>query len=248
MNTKSRNIGLAALTVSVLAGTGVAVGASQSNAAPGTVHTASSSLTVRSGPSTGSAKVGTLRKGAKVNITCQTKGSRVNGTYGSSVWWDKIGAGRYVSDAYVYTGSDNRVAPLCGTKTPPAPAQGNRAWGDVTDHNTGAAGQCTYGAYAKFKAYSGVYPLIGGNAKDMAANARAHHWTVTYAPQANSMVVFQPGVHGANRTYGHVAWVKAVHGNTIDIVEMNWPNKWTYTTRTVTDVSGMQYILAPKKR
>ncbi len=251
MNKKTRNIAVAGLALSALAGTGVAVGASQSDAATGTVHTASAALTVRSGPSTSAAKVGTLKKGAKVDIICQTKGTRVNGTYGSSTWWDKIAGGRYVSDAYIYTGSDGRVAPLCGKPSnpnPPAPTQGNRKWGDTISSNTGSSGQCTWGAYNKFKQYSGKYPLIRGNAKDMANNARAHGWTVTYTPAAHSMVVFAPGVHGANATYGHVAWVTAVHGKSIDIVEMNWKGKGIYNTRTVTDVSGMQYILAPAKR
>ncbi|GAB3581860.1 C40 family peptidase [Calidifontibacter terrae] len=80
---------------------------------PGTVHTKSANLTVRSGPSSSAAAVGSLRKGSKVAISCQIQGTRVNGTYGSSTWWDKIGTGRYVSDAYVLTGSDGRVAPLC---------------------------------------------------------------------------------------------------------------------------------------
>ena len=60
--------------------------------------------------------------------------------------------------------------------------------------------------------------------------------------------VARTGVHGANRTYGHVAWVTAVRGKTIDIVEMNYKGKYVYNTRTVTDMSGMQYILAPKAR
>ncbi|HZN17992.1 MAG TPA: hypothetical protein VFB84_07390 [Micromonosporaceae bacterium] len=45
-------------------------------------------------------------------MTCQRTGETVTGTYGTSSWWDKVGAG-YVADAYIYTGSDGRVAPLC---------------------------------------------------------------------------------------------------------------------------------------
>jgi uncharacterized protein YraI len=96
---------------------GVAVAA---DAATGTVHTASASLSVRSGPGTGYAKVGTLRKGAKVDIVCQTYGGRVDGTYGSSRVWNKIGAGRWISDAYTYTGSDGFVAPRCGSGDGPS--------------------------------------------------------------------------------------------------------------------------------
>lgn len=252
MKKTARNLGLGAAGLALAAGGAIGVGASQSDAAPGTVQTASATLNIRSGPSTNSPIVGKLAKGTKVDIKCQTYGSTVRGTYRSSRIWDKIGPGKYVADSYVYTGSNGFVAPKCGTEKTPTqttnPGGIKRAWGDVISYNTGAGGQCTWGAYKKFKEYSGVYPLIRGNAKDMAGNARAHGWTVTYTPQPHSMVVFQPGVHGANRTYGHVAWVTSVSGKTVRIVEMNYKGKWVYNTRTVTDVSGMQYILAPKAR
>lgn len=78
----------------------------------GTVNTSGLALTVRSGPSTGAAAVGSLADGAKVTITCQKHGSKVTGTYGTTTLWDFIGTG-YVSDAYVKTGSDGQVAPTC---------------------------------------------------------------------------------------------------------------------------------------
>ena len=81
--------------------------------ATGTVNTAGSPLTVRSGPSTGSSAVGTVADGATVTISCQIRGESVTGTYGTTTLWDRIGTGRYISDAYVYTGSDGQVAPNC---------------------------------------------------------------------------------------------------------------------------------------
>lgn len=54
-------------------------------------------LTVRSGPGTG------------VTIACQTTGTTVDGTYGTSNIWDRIGAGRYIADAYVPTGHDGYI-------------------------------------------------------------------------------------------------------------------------------------------
>ncbi|GAA5186649.1 SH3 domain-containing protein [Rugosimonospora acidiphila] len=77
------------------------------------MHTAGASLTVRSGPHTTSAAVGSVANGATVNFSCQTTGDTVTGTYGKSNIWDKISTG-YVSDTYVYTGSDGTVAPACG--------------------------------------------------------------------------------------------------------------------------------------
>ncbi|WP_432058612.1 SH3 domain-containing protein [Streptomyces sp. bgisy022] len=70
-------------------------------------------LNVRSGPGTGYAVVRVLAEGARVRITCQTTGTRVTGPYGTSSVWDCIGSGQYVSDAYIYTGSDGYVAPRC---------------------------------------------------------------------------------------------------------------------------------------
>ncbi|MFJ9786429.1 hypothetical protein ACIRSS_43135 [Amycolatopsis sp. NPDC101161] len=93
------------------------VGASPAFAASGTVHTDSgAALTVRATPSTGGSAVGSIADGTAVTISCQTNGSTVDGKYGTSDIWDKVGNG-YVSDAYVYTGSDGRVAPDCAGST-----------------------------------------------------------------------------------------------------------------------------------
>jgi len=81
----------------------------------GTVNTAGSPLTVRSGPGTSYASVGTVADGANVTIGCQTNGTSVTGTYGTSTIWDRIGSGRFISDAYVYTGHDGFIpgVPRC---------------------------------------------------------------------------------------------------------------------------------------
>lgn len=78
----------------------------------GTVNTSGANLTVRSGPGTGYAAVGSVADGSTVKFTCQKKGESVTGTYGTSALWDYIGTG-YVSDAYIYTGSDGQIAPTC---------------------------------------------------------------------------------------------------------------------------------------
>ena len=57
--------------------------------------------------------VDSLANGAKVTIQCQTTGTSVTGTYGTSNIWNRIGSGRFIPDAYTYTGSDGRVAPDC---------------------------------------------------------------------------------------------------------------------------------------
>jgi uncharacterized protein YraI len=96
--------------VSVL-GLGVLVGgAAAAEAATGHVRTQSTPLTVRSGPGTQFAAVGSVAKGATITIVCRAKGTRVNGRYGATSVWNKIGEGRYVSDAYT---TSTQKAPSC---------------------------------------------------------------------------------------------------------------------------------------
>ncbi|GAA4802312.1 peptidoglycan DD-metalloendopeptidase family protein [Lysobacter hankyongensis] len=86
---------------------------SSGGAATGTVRTSGVNLNVRAGPSTDHAIVGSLANGTTVTIQCQTRGESITGTYGTSTLWNRIGSGRFIPDAYTYTGSDGRVAPDC---------------------------------------------------------------------------------------------------------------------------------------
>lgn len=87
-------------------------GGGGASGATGRADTAGPALTVRSGPGTSYAAVGSVPDGATVKIKCQKVGQKVRGKFGTSTLWDNIGSG-YVSDAYIYTGSDGRVAPDC---------------------------------------------------------------------------------------------------------------------------------------
>ncbi|MGH3390821.1 MAG: peptidoglycan DD-metalloendopeptidase family protein [Actinomadura sp.] len=78
----------------------------------GTVNTAGTALTVRSGPTTGNAAIGSVPDGGTVFLTCFRRGTSVTGTFGTSDIWDRVGAG-YIADAYVNTGSDEPVVPGC---------------------------------------------------------------------------------------------------------------------------------------
>ncbi|MCU1681271.1 MAG: Conserved putative secreted protein [Amycolatopsis sp.] len=109
-----RTVGAVALAAAV-----VLAGATPALAASGTVHTDSGvAVTVRSTASTSGKSVGTVASGAAVTIDCQANGETVTGKYGTSDIWDHVPAkGGYVSDTYVYTGSDSRVAPDCAGTT-----------------------------------------------------------------------------------------------------------------------------------
>lgn len=79
----------------------------------GTVRTNGANLNVRAGPSTSNSIVGSLANGASVGIQCQTRGQSVAGYFGTSNIWNRIGTGRFIPDAYTYTGSNGFVAPQC---------------------------------------------------------------------------------------------------------------------------------------
>ena len=112
--------------------------------------------------------------------------------------------------------------------------------------NWATAGQCTWGALNKWYQSEGYYPGgWTGNAMVWDTGAAAAGYTVSGTPRTRSIVVMEPGVHGSS-SVGHVAWVTAVNGNEVTIVEMNaLAGPYNYNTRTVTDVSGMRYIYAP---
>ena len=134
--------------VAAVAGVAAAIalaGATPAFAATGTVHTDSgAALTLRATPSTSGSSVGSVADGTAITISCQTNGSTVDGKYGTSDIWDKVGNG-YLSDAYVYTGSDGRVAPDCDGSTQTCSTSG------LGDHRTCAEAV----AYAKTRVHTG---------------------------------------------------------------------------------------------
>jgi len=61
-------------------------------------------------------------------IVCTKRGDTVNGNWGPTSVWDKQDAGSFISDGSVFTGSNNPVAPDCGT---PAPTGNGSPYGDM---------------------------------------------------------------------------------------------------------------------
>lgn len=218
-----------------------------------TVNTGAGNINVRSGPSTGSQLLSTIPNGTRVAISCHVRGEVYRGgPYGRPTdIWNQLAGGGYVTDGMLETGSNDPVVPTCGGPPAPAPTSG-RSMGQTRTTNPGFAGYCTRGAYAKWCEASGhrFYPALSGNARNWANSARAAGWTVVDDAQPRSIVVFQPGVHGAHRADGHVAWVDSVSqrpdGRYITLTEMNGSagfNRWS--SRTIKDIPGMAYILLP---
>ena len=92
----------------------LAIGAGVSNASvTAKVDTGGTALNERQGPTAASTAEGSLADGASVTISCQTYGQDVAGHLGTSQVWDELSNGEFVSDTYIYTGSDGLVASLC---------------------------------------------------------------------------------------------------------------------------------------
>jgi len=73
-------------------------------------------LKVRAAPGAG-AVIGRVGRGTRLAIRCQASGPAISGRFGRSRVWDQVrvkGRVGYVSDAYVFTGSDGLVAGVCG--------------------------------------------------------------------------------------------------------------------------------------
>ena len=87
--------------------------ASPASATSYDVHTGGGSLNERSAPYTWSTISGSVGDGSSVDVVCQTYGTSVTGTYGTSSIWDQLSDGRFVSDAYVYTGANGMVMGQC---------------------------------------------------------------------------------------------------------------------------------------
>lgn len=249
--------GLAALTTVVAVTTGgLVLGATPAFAGGTGRVVAAPCLNLRSGPNSFSPLVGCVPNQTVVAIDCVSSGTPVTGPFGRETLWDHTvynGVSGFASDAWIYTGTSQAVAPSCGAaapapSSPPSSASG-RATGRKTDRNLGYAGQCTFGALEDWHAATGYYPFWSGDARYWAASARANGWTVVPDAQVRSIVVFQPYVQGAS-SVGHVAWVTGVSrhadGLYVTFHEMNGTRgPGRSDTRTVKDVAGMSYILAP---
>ncbi|WP_155287808.1 CHAP domain-containing protein [Lacticaseibacillus zhaodongensis] len=110
--------------------------------------------------------------------------------------------------------------------------------------NTYPWGQCTW--YAKQR--SGWAGNGWGNGGQWGASAAAQGFQVDHTPAAGALVSFAPGqnVGGwtADGSYGHVAYVESVSGNTITISQggMGFSNPAGPNTQTISGASAFTYI------
>lgn len=217
-----------------------------------TVDTGSFDLSVRSGPSTASPKIGSIANHSQLVITCYVRGAMFSGgPYKLSTdLWNRTQGGGYVTDAMLVTGSNEPVVPPCATESA-RPVSG-RATGRKVMENPAAAGTDVWAALQKWYFMTGkqFYPALSGVPTALPGAAKAAGWTVVDDPQARAIVVAPPGLLNAP-VGGHAAWVDAVSqrsdGSYLRIIEMGGPGsaRNTWSGRIVKAEKGLSYILLP---
>ena len=115
----------------------------------------------------------------------------------------------------------------------------------VTPRDTAAYASCNCTAWAHAKRPD--LPLSLGNAKTWAYRAANLGFPVDGKPRVGDVMVFQPGVQGAHRVYGHVAYVIGVSGNRVTVSEMNGGRGCRMRQRTYRLTKGVSFI-HPKRR
>jgi surface antigen len=210
--------------------------------AHGTVDVAAgNTLSVRRKPRSTAKKIRSLKDGKRIVIVCQTNGSQVTGTFGTSRLWDKLKKGGYVSDTYVNTGSDGRVAPECPRGShphhgshPQSHTKGRprsvtltndypykTASPDTADPWGFYHRECTsFVAYRlnRLKKFHFTNYMDGGHFGDAGNwdnNARALGYRVNNKPTVGSVMVRDSG------TWGHVAIVAKVRKHRFLVEEYN---------------------------
>lgn len=111
--------------------------------------------------------------------------------------------------------------------------------------NTGAVGQCTWYVYNRIYQLSGkkIYSL--GNGGDWGFRAQKQGFPVTRTAKVGTAISFPPGIAGASKAYGHIAFVEKVNSDgSIVVSEMNVKGKGVISTRTISasDASKSYFI------
>jgi surface antigen len=212
---------------------------------------------LRSGPGTTYGIVGTIGGNVAVNIVCQEYGTTVNGTWGATNVWDRLSTGAWITDGYVYTGSNGLVAPICSQMPAPGGITPGARGNDypyandpaVFDPNGCSADawnfckrNCTsfvawrlnhVNGIAFNNAYRGVH---WGNASNWGSAARSVGIPVDMSPRVGDVAWWSSN---------HVAWVAAVNSDgTVLIEEYNRDLQGNYNSppRTISASSPSGYI------
>lgn len=105
----ARLLAIAALAVAGVVGTAASASANSG----GTVNTGGGNANLRSGPGTNYSIVGSIADGSAVSVYCIGYGTSITGPFGTTTVWDEIGGGRWITDAFVNTGTNAPIAMPC---------------------------------------------------------------------------------------------------------------------------------------
>lgn len=102
--------------------------------------------------------------------------------------------------------------------------------------NTYPPGQCTWWADAHYHTLAGYYVPWAGDAYAWLMGAQVSGWHTSATPPSDraSIIVLQPGVQGANTTYGHVGVVEQVNSDgNVTTSDLNWGSAPTQVTSVI---------------
>lgn len=185
---------------------------------PTAAHAASGSaietLNVRASASTSAKIVGSIRKGARVNFDCYVNGQAIQGPYGRSSMWLRVdgNSGKWVSEAWVYTGTNNATVKKCGTSTPKPVATNkttqfvNNTRGKSVANASGTyRGECVSLVSQYLLQVHGIRSGAWGNAKDyhggnVHMKRAGFTWRTDRNYKSGDILVWTTGGGG----YGHV--------------------------------------------
>jgi uncharacterized protein YraI len=189
---------------------------------------ASPCLNLRNGPYSSSTLVGCIPYNTIITISCTATGSAVTGPYGTESIWDYTswsGTSGFVSDAWVYTGTNSAIAGPCST---PSREQEALNWLNAHAGSTAYNGLCELmveNAYGT----SGQYPSA---LADYTAQKNAGLIHTDTNPPAGALVFYS----GSDPSLGHVEisngdgryWTS---DGTIHLVSFTWGGTyygWSY--------------------
>lgn len=187
-------------------------------------------LMVRNAPSVNAGIVGRLAPGTVITLVCHVQGDSVSGPWGRSTVWNRLENGGFVTDAWVFTGSNNPIVPQCSGPSPAPPQAQVDAFvakynGKFVDFDRLYGAQCVdlFQQYGKdvvgtgplygFMHASLIYERAPGSVYDkLPANA---------APRKGDIAVWNNRTGGG---YGHVAIVlQDLGGNGLSVFQQNAP-------------------------
>ena len=202
--------------------------------ATGTVNSQGTPLNKRSGPGTNYPVVGSVPDGTTVTIVCQATGTTETGDWGATDLWDRLDDNTYVSDAFVYTGTNGMVAPPCnGIPQQPGGTIQQRLdkfvsdWeGNFLNYDDSVLDQCFSVAQAWAKEYLGLHDFTGEYAAGIIDQGGSDFTRVDYAPgqvpPPGAIVVFHEFPAQGIGVAGHVNVCISADPSSFVGFDQNW--------------------------